>query len=353
MGTISSSEKRRASRRGLVAGLIAGVIVATVVGAYAKTAFKQMVKGAPAKAADVNTAHQDLADAIDTLAAEVAKLKAAPDCPPGYTRDTSAKKITWCKRGADEVVKVGTYWVDRYEASLVDDKVWSGGLCSGTGVQYGGATLKNDCSKDYPAGFPCSGNWTKQLYACSRAGAMPSRAMTWFQAQQACLLAGKRLCTNVEWQGAVVGTVDPGAYNGAAGGPCHTNGTLPRKAGLAGTAPGASSSCISAWGAADMIGNLHEWVDLWGQVGADWSSASSWTVTAWPSGAGYGDGKDKSRGFNGSAGLASGAQIKGLPSAAIRGGYWKDGDGAGAFAVNVTNAPANAWESIGVRCCMD
>ena len=125
-----TKNERRLGRRNMVVGIIFGVIVATVAGAWATTTFKKMVKDKPATAADVNQAHQDLATAIDNLEkkvtaqhAEITKLKTAPDCPPGYTKDTTApSSITVCERGKDELVKVGDFWVDRYEVSLVDAK---------------------------------------------------------------------------------------------------------------------------------------------------------------------------------------------------------------------------------------
>jgi len=43
---------------------------------------------------------------------------------------------------------------------------------------------------------------------------LPSGCITWFQANQACLLSGKRLLTNREWQGAAASTPDPGTDNG-------------------------------------------------------------------------------------------------------------------------------------------
>ena len=112
---VKTNNERRVGRRNLIAGLLSGVILATVAGAYATTTFKKMVSGQKATAADVNKAHQDLADAIDKLeakvtaqAAKIAKLETDPDCPPGYTRDTTApSSITVCTKGKDEMVKVG------------------------------------------------------------------------------------------------------------------------------------------------------------------------------------------------------------------------------------------------------
>ena len=85
--------------------------MATVAGAYAKTTYKKMVNGAPATAADVNKAHQDLADAIDKFEQKLVALESDPDCPQGYTKDSTAATITLCKStgGSDEMVKVGSY----------------------------------------------------------------------------------------------------------------------------------------------------------------------------------------------------------------------------------------------------
>ncbi len=101
----------RTARRNMVAGLLAGAIMATVAGAYAKTTYKKMVNGAPATAADVNKAHQDLADAIDKFEQKLVALESDPDCPQGYTKDSTAATITLCKStgGSDEMVKVGSY----------------------------------------------------------------------------------------------------------------------------------------------------------------------------------------------------------------------------------------------------
>ena len=120
-----------------------------------------------------------------------------PECPEGYTRNTGATGIVLCEKGLDQMVKVGNFWIDRYEISL-----WENVNCTGT--QYGAS------GDDYPGTFPDNGNWTSELYACSIAGVTPSRYVTWFQAQQSCEAAGKDLCTNAEWQAAAAGTSDPG-----------------------------------------------------------------------------------------------------------------------------------------------
>jgi hypothetical protein len=100
-----------------------------------------------------------------------------PPCPPD-TVEVDADEWMYVKGGLS-----GPLCMDIYEAS-----VWSSPDC--TGIQYG---VNGD---DYPSNFPDLGNHlpADALYACSLAGVMPSRYVTWFQASQACINQGKRLC---------------------------------------------------------------------------------------------------------------------------------------------------------------
>lgn len=351
-----TKDEKRVARRNLIAGLLAGIILATVAGAYGKTVFTKihMTSGAKATAKSVNDAHDELANAINKLevtvtaqAAEIVKLKTDLDCPPGYTRDTTAAAtITVCKKGKDEMVKVGNTWIDRYEVSLVDATTFNGGKCDGVGAQYG--TGSKD---DYPKMFQDSGTWTTRVYACSVSGKKPSGYMTWLQAQQACRLGNKRLCTNGEWQAAAAGTYDPGKHDGSSGGACHTAGSASRKTGQAGAVPSASTSCISSWGAEDMNGNLEEWVDLWGQAGQAWITSANVHTKPWPSTGGYGDGKDSALNINGRVNLGSNGWINGAPAVANRGGRYTLGDSSGTFQIDMRSGPGTAEAASGARCC--
>ena len=109
---------------------------------------------------------------VSSLEARLA-ARSQGHCPLGYQRDQAQSDLVACTRGRDEMVKVGDFWLDRYEASA-----WARADCSG--VQFGVS------EPDYPSGFPSNGNASQRVYACSVADVTPSASLTWFQAVQAC-----------------------------------------------------------------------------------------------------------------------------------------------------------------------
>jgi hypothetical protein len=252
-------------------------------------------------------------------------------------------------------VKVGNVCIDTYEASVWQIDPTNKSLVNK--VQQGNATLADltrggathlspaagatlgTCTPDYPANFPKSGNWkpvqgsnppSPGVYAVSIPGVRPSICITWFQANQACLLSGKRLLTNGEWQGAAAGTPDPGVDDGFTD--CNIN-SIPHAVNT-----GSRSVCKSSWGVFDMVGNVPEWV-------ADWAQQNNVGCTDWTTaGAGLAGGDESCFG-----GIAAGG-LNLIPAALFRGGSWGSGKTAGVFAVNATEDPAAASYVIGFRC---
>jgi formylglycine-generating enzyme required for sulfatase activity len=251
-------------------------------------------------------------------------------------------------------IGIGGTCVDRYEASawLVPGLTTDAGRALVAKIQTGRATVAElvaggaqqlGCPSlgltAYPASFPPDGDWTPTpgspptppgVYAASVRGVPPSTCTTWFQAEQACALSGKRLLTNQEWQRAVAGTPDPGAADDAAT-TCATTG-----AALAAT--GTRARCRSSWGVSDMVGNAWEWV-------ADWAdqnpTCSDWTTQTGVAGNDYAC-------FGGDAAGAFG--FANVPAAISRGGSVNSGVGAGTLAIQNQDPPAVAAVDGGFRC---
>lgn len=204
-----------------------------------------------------------------------------------------------------DMVDMGPVCVDRYEASVWSDP-------AGSGTRFGDATDNYPCDDN--------GNDCDAIFAVSRAGVLPSRFITWFQAQRACLNVGKRLLTNAEFQGAAADTPDSED--------CTVNSSGP-------VATGNKEECVSAWGAFDMVGNVWEWVADWMQPnGADGGSIST---------AQYGE--DLILGVND----ASPASRR-FPAALIRGGGFPDQTDAGVFALWGRAGSAADFSDTGFRC---
>ncbi|MBI5479492.1 MAG: SUMF1/EgtB/PvdO family nonheme iron enzyme [Deltaproteobacteria bacterium] len=264
--------------------------------------------------------------ALEPLAVRVAALEAT-QCPRGFTYDSTEPPYVVCKRTVsgvlDEMVKVGDFWIDRFEAT----KCGSGSL----GSEHGQDTT---------------------ALACSVAGATPQASITWFQAAAMCANAGKSVCTNAEWQTAVSGTPDPGSWPqvGSCTGPASTSNcnTCAGDPGLAGQA----ISCVSRFGAYDMIGNYWEWVADWWQAGQAWTQhafSDGASIGSWP--AGYGDGGDQTWGVDGRVDNGTGF-VDGLPAGALRSGSCLDRTGAGAFTLHLNGAPSNMSGHLAARCCL-
>ena len=251
-----------------------------------------------------------------------------------------AKPLTKC---APDAVVSGTVCMDKFEASVwrvLNPATTNKGLvkkiqqgkATVADLAKGGATQLGTTAVVAPYA-PCADsgqNCTDDIYAVSVVGVTPSAQMTWFQAQAACENARKRLPSNAEWQAAVAGTPDPGGDNGMS--ECNTTSTsytLPEDP----VFTGSRSSCKSARGAFDMVGNLWEWV-------ADWVPRSKTPCGTWSPGVSP-TSDDQ---------CLVGAATTGEPGALVRGGDFSRGASAGPLAVFGIFEPSSARGSIGFRC---
>jgi hypothetical protein len=284
-------------------------------------------------------------------------------------------------------VAVGPVCVDKYEASVWRIPAGNGtlvgkvqkGKASLADLTLGGATRLgtipidscNQSNVTYGSGFPLDGQWTTPVYAVSIPGVLPSTCITWFQAEQACRLAGKRLLTNAEWQAAVAGTVDPGdAIDDLTN--CATNASFA-------TPTGSRTKCVSRWGAYDMVGNVWEWVAEWGEIAtgcATWASEMGSDMSCVGANSpGSGEsvaGRDLfepeprpvsrllappdllARRLDRRVGVqrveVSPVTSLNLPAGIIRGGNYAVGSRNGVFAIYAGGLPSSQSRSIGFRC---
>ena len=188
----------------------------------------------------------------------------------------------------------------------------------------GGATQKGVNADDYDCN-DTGDNCDEDEFAVSVAGVTPARYVTWFQAQQFCRMAGKRLVTNAEWQAAAAGTPD--------GTPCVVDASAPALTGTIG--------CASAVGTFDMVGNVAEWT-------ADWTLAANACSN------------DLFAGSSDSNCMTLDPAIprRDGPAAPIRGGYFSPGGGvpvsigrdAGVFAIFDLHQPSFTSLAVGFRC---
>jgi hypothetical protein len=244
----------------------------------------------------------------------------------------NGEPITRC---ALDAVLSGAVCMDRYEASVwrVPNPTTTNralvtrirqGYATAAELTARGATQLGIAADDYA---PCSDSGqdcSDDIYAVSLPGVTPSRYITWFQAQQACKNARKRLPTNGEWQAAALGTPDPGPDDGATD--CNTD------SGLIPVTTGSRSGCVSARGAFDMVGNLWEWVAEWlprSTACGEWSPGVSPT---------------------GDAQCLAGAAETDEPGALVRGGSYDSEAGAGPLAVVGNSSPSMGLEFFGLRC---
>lgn len=239
------------------------------------------------------------------------------------------------KKCAADAVLSGTVCIDKYETMVwrVPNPLGANkglvariqaGRATVPELTAGGATALGVGGDDYAPCADSGQNCTNDIYAVVVPNGDPAADITWFQAQQACKNARKRLPTNAEWQAAVAGTPDPGGDNGTTD--CNTNSVYAR------VTAGSRTSCVSADGAYDMVGNLWEWVGDWvprATACGMWSPGVSATSD-----------------YQCLAGAATSGELGAL----VRGGNFVGGTSSGPLAVAGSIEASASSFSVGFRC---
>jgi hypothetical protein len=245
-------------------------------------------------------------------------------------RSADAQGARPIKKCPADAVIAGTVCMDAWEASVwrVTDpmavKAIRAGKATAAGLIAAGGVQLGTTGDDYAPCADSGQNCVDDIFAVSLPGVPPSADITWFQALAACENSRKRLPTSAEWQAAVAGTPDPGPDNGSTD--CNTASTF------APVATGSRTSCVSARGAHDMVGNVYEWV-------ADWEQRSTTCGTWSPTVSSTND-----------AQCLAGAHTTGEPGALLRGGGPSDGVTAGPLEIVGSAQPSLSVFDIGFRC---
>lgn len=236
----------------------------------------------------------------------------------------------------DYMVKVGNFWVDKYESSVIiveseNNTKWIDDPENG-GIGQGGSSKSG-------TGF----SMPPQAIAVSQRH-KGSSGFSYFAAEQAALNSGKHILRNEQWQAASAGTARTNAEGMEPGG--ETWNVV-------------NDQDISRFGIVGCAGSLWEWTSSWGQYGEHYTGApTNWYD--WPGPASYAewDGKYDTYGNDiviNVAGRAftrqdSARYAQGLPAALVRGGSWGDHNRAGIFALIADGAPSYYGFEVGFRC---
>jgi formylglycine-generating enzyme required for sulfatase activity len=179
----------------------------------------------------------------------------------------------------------------------------------------------------------------------SQKDAIPWRFISQTQAVEACIKAGKRLPTNEEWYLASVGTPDNANQNTRNGCNISRNWDTSEPG-----YTGSGETCVSYYGAHDMVGNVWEWV-------SDTVKNGQYDGLTLPD-SGYVHGVDEAgvavmtdpktpdANYNNDRFWSEKFQVTGI----FRGGFWDTGSDAGLYSVYAQQPPSFVGIGVGFRC---
>jgi len=245
----------------------------------------------------------------------------------------------------DDMARVGSTCVDKYESSF-DCNTYVAQATTGSG-----GAITTDGASDYDdylwqtKAITLSGG-PAVCKSKSENNSIPYTTIAQYDAKQSCILAGKKLIKNTDWQEAVFGTPDDDTKCNinsvtSGGGTFIEAANWYNQGGDDATYTGTASECVSRYGTYDMIGNVWEWTD-------DLIDAT--TNTDYAQTATYGSDYIY-RQTVGSVSAREGSAN--FVSAFLRGGHWNNGANAGAFALSLLNGPSRWSWGIGFRCSIE
>ncbi len=217
----------------------------------------------------------------------------------------------------------GGFCIDKYEVSPGED-------CPVEEIKNELDTRKNLDRKD------CSPISSKDK--------SPWRFISQVQAMNACAKAGKRLPSSEEWYLASLGTPDSEGEPGE--NDCQIDSNWESQPGLTGT----GESCVSGIGAYDMIGNVWEWVK--GEINEGMYKEKQLPEEGYVNAVDI-DGlttetdlNNSNLDFNNDYFWIKKSGTRGM----ARGGYWRNGAGAGMYAMYLVSPSNFIGAGVGFRC---
>jgi formylglycine-generating enzyme required for sulfatase activity len=268
--------------------------------------------------------------------------------------NVSLNNLSWtfqriqCPANMSYINKLNGYCIDQYEASMP----------SANSTAMGNPT--NVTNRNAPG----------SMAAISQSGVVPWVGISANSARTACTNAGKHLCTSEEWlaganingafydlpTGAATASVIPSGASDSTG--CNTyeaadcDGMSMNSNYVIGTGgdacnTGNKTSCKSAEGVYDMVGNVWEWTnDTVNYVKPCTPGTSGYCY--W-NGTGWGTSGTAKYGNDGVYFLDTSVARSGY--AVVRGGDWSNGAVAGPFCAHLDSAPTASYFILGFRCC--
>ncbi len=244
----------------------------------------------------------------------------------------------------DDMARVGDVCVDKWEAS------YDCNMYTAQSTQGSSGPITTDGDADYDdylwqtRNIATINGGPAVCKGVSRNNSIPYTTITQYDAKQSCLLSGKSLISNGDWQKAASGTPDDATkckIDTTSTGTLIPSANWYNQGGDDAIYTGSASECISKYGIYDMIGNVWEWSDDLIDAVSNDDYANSATY-----------GSDYIYRLTlGSISVGEGNSNASV-SAFLRGGRWSGGASAGAFALHLGDGPSSLGWGIGFRCSL-